>query len=99
MDYKASLKLKTGGLGFELLVWKPDLWPGEAKMFLGRIRTPPGQPAFSITVIGSADPIRFVVNELELVAAVIDTALKSYACEGRIRQTKRAGYTLLKNKV
>lgn len=37
----------------------------------------------SITVIGSADPIRFVVNELELVAAVIDTALKSYAREGR----------------
>ncbi|KAK8522636.1 hypothetical protein V6N13_115595 [Hibiscus sabdariffa] len=38
----------------------------------------------SITVLGSAGPIRFVVNEKELVAAVIDTALKSYAREGRL---------------
>lgn len=38
----------------------------------------------SITVLGSAGPIRFVVNEGELVAAVIDTALKSYAREGRL---------------
>lgn len=38
----------------------------------------------SITVLGSAGPIRFVVNEEELVAAVMDTALKSYAREGRL---------------
>ncbi|KAI7739232.1 hypothetical protein M8C21_004429 [Ambrosia artemisiifolia] len=38
----------------------------------------------NITVVGSAGPIRFVVNEVETVADVIDTALKSYAREGRL---------------
>ncbi|GMI75206.1 hypothetical protein like AT1G70780 [Hibiscus trionum] len=38
----------------------------------------------SITVLGSAGPIRFVVNEEQLVADVIDTALKAYAREGRL---------------
>ncbi|EXB62017.1 hypothetical protein L484_002689 [Morus notabilis] len=38
----------------------------------------------SVTVLGSAGPIRFVVNEKELVATVIDTALKCYAREGRL---------------
>lgn len=37
----------------------------------------------TITVLGSAGPIRFVVNEGDLVAGVIDTTLKSYAREGR----------------
>ncbi|CAN1137734.1 hypothetical protein LINPERPRIM_LOCUS23049 [Linum perenne] len=38
----------------------------------------------SVTVLGSAGPIRFVVSEKELVATVIDTSLKSYAREGRL---------------
>ncbi|KAF3453959.1 hypothetical protein FNV43_RR04401 [Rhamnella rubrinervis] len=38
----------------------------------------------SIAVLGSAGLIRFVVNEKELVAMVMDTALKSYAREGRL---------------
>ncbi|KAF3433590.1 hypothetical protein FNV43_RR24692 [Rhamnella rubrinervis] len=38
----------------------------------------------SITVLGSAGPIWFVVNEKDLVATVMDTALKSYTHEGRL---------------
>ncbi|OVA01710.1 hypothetical protein BVC80_9071g31 [Macleaya cordata] len=37
-----------------------------------------------VNVLGSTGPLRFLVNEEELVAAVIDTALKSYAREGRL---------------
>ncbi|XP_076912404.1 uncharacterized protein At4g22758-like [Bidens hawaiensis] len=38
----------------------------------------------NVTVVGSAGPIRFVVNEVETVAGVVDTALKLYAREGRL---------------
>ena len=38
----------------------------------------------SVTVLGSAGPIRFLAYEEDLVASVIDTALKCYAREGRL---------------
>ncbi|VVB03758.1 unnamed protein product [Arabis nemorensis] len=38
----------------------------------------------SITFLGSAGPIRFLVKEDETVANVIDYALKCYAREGRL---------------
>ncbi|KAK2441873.1 hypothetical protein QL285_013114 [Trifolium repens] len=38
----------------------------------------------TINIMGSSGPIRFVVNEKELVSGVIDTSLKSYAKEGRL---------------
>ncbi|KAK6927851.1 hypothetical protein RJ641_006442 [Dillenia turbinata] len=38
----------------------------------------------TITVLGSAGPIRFVVNEKDTASKVISTALKSYAREGRL---------------
>ncbi|KAI7750852.1 hypothetical protein M8C21_003049 [Ambrosia artemisiifolia] len=36
-----------------------------------------------VNVLGSSGPVRFVVNEDATVAVVIETALKSYAHEGR----------------
>ncbi|KAK7407497.1 hypothetical protein VNO78_09450 [Psophocarpus tetragonolobus] len=38
----------------------------------------------SINVLGSAGPIRFVVNDHDPIATVIETALKCYAREGRL---------------
>ncbi|GFP78841.1 uncharacterized protein at4g22758 [Phtheirospermum japonicum] len=38
----------------------------------------------TINVVGSAGPIRFVVNGADNAAAVIETALKLYAKEGRL---------------
>nr|GEX62547.1 hypothetical protein [Tanacetum cinerariifolium] len=37
-----------------------------------------------INFVGSAGPIRFVVNEEELVASIINIAIKMYAREGRL---------------
>ncbi|XP_052204090.1 uncharacterized protein At4g22758-like [Diospyros lotus] len=48
------------------------------------INCPQRRILISVTVLGSAGPIRFVVNEDELVAAVIGTVLKNYAREGRL---------------
>lgn len=38
----------------------------------------------TVTVLGSAGPLRFLINEEELVASVIGTTLRLYAREGRL---------------
>lgn len=38
----------------------------------------------TVNVLGSAGPLRFVVNENDKVAKVVDTALKQYSREGRL---------------
>ncbi|CAK9177513.1 unnamed protein product, partial [Ilex paraguariensis] len=38
----------------------------------------------TVNVLGSAGPIKFVVNEDDIVTVVIDTALKLYARERRL---------------
>jgi len=38
----------------------------------------------SVGVLGSAGPLRFLVNEEDIVRGVIDNALKHYAKEGRL---------------
>ncbi|KAK9091584.1 hypothetical protein Sjap_024761 [Stephania japonica] len=58
-------------------------------MFLQKSKKPSQNSAckrllINVTVLGSAGPLRFFVMEEELVAAVIDTALRFYAREGRV---------------
>lgn len=38
----------------------------------------------TVNVLGSAGPLRFVVNENDKVAKVVETALKQYSREGRL---------------
>lgn len=38
----------------------------------------------TVNVLGSAGPLRFLVNENDLVGGVIDASLKRYAHEGRL---------------
>ncbi|CAN6934800.1 unnamed protein product, partial [Brassica oleracea] len=52
----------------------------------------------SVTVLGSAGPIRFVAYEDDLVASVIDTALKCYAREGRNGARKGGSFKAWINK-
>ncbi|RWR79634.1 senescence-associated protein [Cinnamomum micranthum f. kanehirae] len=37
----------------------------------------------TVTVLGSTGPLRFIVKEDDLVASVVETALRSYARQGR----------------
>ncbi|KAL6010147.1 hypothetical protein ACLOJK_000578 [Asimina triloba] len=56
----------------------------KAKKGHQQAKTGVGRFLITVNVLGSAGHIRFVVNEEELVSSVIDTALKSYAREGRL---------------
>lgn len=64
------------------------MWFCVEKMFLSKQKKNQGERGnrllVSVTVMGSAGPIRFVVDEKELVANVIDMVLKCYAREGRL---------------
>ncbi|PWA46418.1 hypothetical protein CTI12_AA509560 [Artemisia annua] len=57
-------------------------WYFKKKDHVGKSERP--RILIKINVVGSAGPIRFVVNEDELVASVIDIAIKMYAREGRL---------------
>ncbi|XAR63649.1 hypothetical protein NMG60_11023667 [Bertholletia excelsa] len=54
---------------------------GEKKSRVGKSKN---RLLVNITVLGSAGPIRFVVNENDRVAAVIANTLSRYAREGRL---------------
>jgi hypothetical protein len=43
-----------------------------------------GRLLVTVTVYGSAGPLRFLINEGEMVSGVVRTALKTYAREGRL---------------
>jgi hypothetical protein len=43
-----------------------------------------GRLLVTVTVYGSAGPLRFLVNEGEIVSGVVRTVLKTYAREGRL---------------
>lgn len=43
-----------------------------------------GRLLVTVTVYGSAGPLRFLVNEGEMASGVVRTALKTYAREGRL---------------
>lgn len=51
---------------------------------IGYCCTPKNKFLITINVLGCAGPLRFVVNEDDVVDSVIDTALKLYARQGRV---------------
>ncbi|CAG7904304.1 unnamed protein product, partial [Brassica rapa] len=81
-----------GSIVFVLIYFKMLLYNKQKKNAKGN------RILISVTVLGSAGPIRFVAYEDDLVASVIDTALKCYAREGRNGARKGGSFKAWINK-
>ncbi|KAH0697393.1 hypothetical protein KY289_014875 [Solanum tuberosum] len=94
MNFSATLFLRPGRYEIKFMVddeWKlsPELpTTGEGNHIIYSVmsikKVKGTRLLITVNVLGSAGPLRFVVNENDKVAKVVDTALKQYGREGRL---------------